>query len=339
MGQTLVERGARLLPLVGAGLPLDERCERHGCTAVPVIVETARQLAHHRPDGEQVEVREVGLGAAVEVLVAEIASADDRDRVVGHPQLVVHAAVKPLGIAQELEQASDSGLAAGHEWIEQPRLDARNQGRRATYEIAICGMDIVEQDAHSYTAFGGRGYALQQQVGRAVVADAVVLQVERPFGGIGERGPRLQGLRAGVDDLHSRQRRVRRAFGREGASETSLRRLLQGVRDWTGDVEPHARASACGHERERRKDEPERWRPTPRSVTFGRCLQRAPSGLPSRLATERLRHQGSACYARLRRCHRVVLPGQRLLGAGDVIAVRAMLNPSRCHSSFRGGDG
>ena len=57
----------------------EQRAHRHGQRAVPVFVEALRQVARDRPHREHVVVAELQLVARIEILVADVAPADDRD--------------------------------------------------------------------------------------------------------------------------------------------------------------------------------------------------------------------------------------------------------------------
>ena len=93
IGAHLLERSPRASAAAPAGRgPAMARRVRRG--AVPVPVELRRDIAHDRADRDDVEVREPDPLARAEVLVADVAAADDRHLVVGGERLVVHAAVQ-----------------------------------------------------------------------------------------------------------------------------------------------------------------------------------------------------------------------------------------------------
>ena len=83
------------------------------------LVEHPRQIADDRPNREHIQIAIVGDGVHAVINVADIASADDRRRIVGNHQLVVHAAVDPAEVSNEVE----SGPAPVGEWVEQTDLD------------------------------------------------------------------------------------------------------------------------------------------------------------------------------------------------------------------------
>jgi hypothetical protein len=67
------------------------------------------QLLGHRPDAEHVDIGEVQVGLGIEILIPQVAPADDRHAVVRQPQLVVHAPV----LQRQVEQPAHGPCHAG----------------------------------------------------------------------------------------------------------------------------------------------------------------------------------------------------------------------------------
>jgi len=65
--------------------------DRHAQLVVPVAVETLAELLGDRTGAKQINVGEVHRLVGLEVLVAEVASADDGQAAIDQHQLVVHA--------------------------------------------------------------------------------------------------------------------------------------------------------------------------------------------------------------------------------------------------------
>ena len=84
--------------------PVDQRRDRYRPFAVPESVEDVRQVPDHGTTRGDVEVAEVGSGVHLEVGIAHVAPADDRQRVVHHHELVVHAMVDAVEVNQEPEE-------------------------------------------------------------------------------------------------------------------------------------------------------------------------------------------------------------------------------------------
>ena len=102
--------------------------------AVPVAVETARDLARHGAECQHIEIGKQRLARPAKILVAEIAAADDRADVIRNPRLVVHAAIQPLTIGDELEQPRRCETAAGKR-IEDAHFNAGNGSQQRQIEL------------------------------------------------------------------------------------------------------------------------------------------------------------------------------------------------------------
>ena len=80
------------------GLPAVQRLDRYGKRAVPIFVERRGQFSHQRSGYEYVIVGVLGVGIDLKIGVADIAAADERGRVVGDEQFIVHPVIKPFRI-------------------------------------------------------------------------------------------------------------------------------------------------------------------------------------------------------------------------------------------------
>ena len=89
------EDGIEIGSAIGA---IDDSRDRHGRGAVPESVEDPRQIADDRPNRQHVQIAIIGDRVHAIIDVADIAAADDRRRIVGNHQLVVHAAVDPAEV-------------------------------------------------------------------------------------------------------------------------------------------------------------------------------------------------------------------------------------------------
>ncbi len=105
-------------------------------------------------------------------------------------------------------------VAAGHEGVEQPDLHVRPGGQAEQQRIQLGRVEVVQQQTHPDPAPGGVAQLSQDQLAGLVVAQQVVLQVERGLGAPDQLQPRVQ--REGALRQHPR---ARQAFGRaaEGA--------------------------------------------------------------------------------------------------------------------------
>ena len=250
LGHRRIERrGARRRRDPRAG----ERLHRVGERVVPVAVERGRQRAHHRAGSQHIEVDEVARRAAQEVGVAEVAAAGDRDRVVGHQHLAVHAAVDARQLGERGQHARDGREASGRQGVVEPHLDPRHARERQQQWLLARGVEVVDQQPHAHAALGrGGAHALQQGTRRIIAAHEVVLQVQRALGAVDQRGQRVEGFGA-VDQrpqagaLRVRRRLLhepveRRARGRQGVRVRPLDRRRQagtaGQREDAGHAGP-----------------------------------------------------------------------------------------------------
>ena len=74
-----------------------EGVNRYREDAVPVVVEYRAYLPGNRPQGDDIEIVEVGVGAGPEVLIADIAPTHYGHTVVDDERLVVHSPSQPVG--------------------------------------------------------------------------------------------------------------------------------------------------------------------------------------------------------------------------------------------------
>ena len=118
----------------------------------------------------------------IEVLVADVASADDRDLAVDRERLVVHAPIEAREVGQEFERSQ----ATQAKRIEQPHFDVRMRGERTEESIETRGVIVVEQETDTNAAVGGPTHRCKEQHAGHVLAPDVVLDVERVLGLVGK---------------------------------------------------------------------------------------------------------------------------------------------------------
>ena len=172
----------RLVQAAGLGLRPEKALDGHAELVVPVFIETSRQLFGHRAGTEQVDVGEVHRLVRLEVLVAKVASADDRQAAVDQHQLVVHAPVLQRQVQQPSQGASDSVAAADMQRIEYSNLDVGvRRERRDPVVMSVAG-GVVQQQAHAYAAIGGLQQFVDQRPRGQAVMDDVVLHVQAELG-------------------------------------------------------------------------------------------------------------------------------------------------------------
>ena len=168
--------------------------------ARPVTIEIGRDLLDHRADHGDVEVREQSLLGRAEVLVADVATAQDGDAVVGDQRLAVHPAVQ----APEVEQVVGPARAAQHEGIDETHRDRRVPVDLEHDPVQAGNPVVIEQQAHPHTPIGRRHQFTQQQCAGGVVAPDVVLRIEGPFGHAHQHRPGRVGVGGLREQAHRR---------------------------------------------------------------------------------------------------------------------------------------
>ena len=123
--QRLFEAHAGVLQIPGRRFAAEELLDGFAQRAVPVLIETVPELLGHRPHAEHVDVSEIQIRLGIEVLVAQIASADDGHAVIRQPQLVVHPPVLQRQVEQSSGSPGHAGAAPQVQRIEQTDMDLR----------------------------------------------------------------------------------------------------------------------------------------------------------------------------------------------------------------------
>ncbi|RZM19943.1 MAG: hypothetical protein EOP67_56155, partial [Sphingomonas sp.] len=94
---------------------------RVGGRGVPIGIEGTRRSRHHRPHAQHIQVGEIVGVAGAEILVADVAPADDRRRAVRGEALVVHASVE----TQEIGRVPYRLGTTHDERVVEPHFDGR----------------------------------------------------------------------------------------------------------------------------------------------------------------------------------------------------------------------
>ncbi len=183
--QGFFQPGAGVLQVLGGRFAREKLVDRLAQGAVPVLVETVPELLGHRADTEHVDVGEVHVGLGIEILVAQIAPADDGHAVVRQPQLVVHAPMLLRQVEQAAHGRGHAGAAAQVQRVEHADLNLRMRRQRGDDLVQAIAGGVVEQDAHAHAAVGGLEQFLHQHPRADAVVDDVVLQIEAGLGRCG----------------------------------------------------------------------------------------------------------------------------------------------------------
>jgi hypothetical protein len=108
-----------------------------------------------RPRHGQVDVADRNVLASLEIRVADVAAAGDRDRVVADEELVVHPVVEPARLEQVLGTTQDRERAPRDKRVVDSDADVRVRGEGADHRSGIECRGIVEQQAHARAAIRG----------------------------------------------------------------------------------------------------------------------------------------------------------------------------------------
>ena len=177
---------------------LDEGRDWHGRGTVPVSVEHLRQIMDDRADRD-IEIAIVGDGVHAVIDVADVATTDDRRCMVGHHQLVVHAAVDPAEVAQEVEP----GPAAIGEWIEQTNLDIGVRIERGDHRIVGFVVGIIDEQAHPDPTISRLHHAVDDDPASRIAVPDVVLHVEGALGQVAQRQTDDEGFASVVQEAEA----------------------------------------------------------------------------------------------------------------------------------------
>ena len=164
----------------GAGQRNNHGVEIDGEAAAPVFFENSLDGGGCLARGQDIEVVEADGRVESEVLVADVAAADHARATVADHGLVVHAAVELAEAGEDLQRPEP----AAAERVEQLDGDARVAIEGAEGGVAPAGVDVVEQQAYLHPAIGGGEDVVGEQGSGLVIMPEVVLEIERPRGGV-----------------------------------------------------------------------------------------------------------------------------------------------------------
>ena len=162
---------------------------------IPEIVEDLGGVAHHRPDRRDIEVTEVGVGGHVEVVIADVAPAQNGQGVVGDHHLIVHPVIDAPEIAEQIQHPE----AAVGEGVEEPYLDLRVLVQGGDDGITAPKVYVVQEQANAKASIG----CLQQSIGEnppaLVGLPDIVLEIQALLRELGHGDARGKGVAAPRD--------------------------------------------------------------------------------------------------------------------------------------------
>ena len=188
--------GGEIGSAIGA---LDDGRNRHGRAAVPVSVEHPREIVDDRSNREHIQIAIVGDGVHAVIDIADIAATDDRRRIVGHHQFVVHATVDPAEVVNEVE----TGPPTVGERVEQANLDIGVGIQRGDNRIVGSVVRIVDEQPHRDPTIRRLHHAVEDDpAGRIAVPD-VILHVEAALGQVAQRQTDDEGFASVVQEAEA----------------------------------------------------------------------------------------------------------------------------------------
>ena len=155
----------------------------------------------------------VSLGSA-EILVAQIAPADDCADVIRDPRFVVHAAIQTLSVCDELEQRAGPKLRPANGLNTRTSMPGTEANRARSRRVSR-SVQIVDQQANADAASRGIDQFTQQQDAAFIVENRVVLHIQRARGPpckANARGERFHALTRAETGLIVPARSVGRTF-------------------------------------------------------------------------------------------------------------------------------
>ncbi len=150
------------------------------------MIEHAGGLPHHRSSRDDIQVAEVDLLMDLEIVVADVATTNDHDRVVHDKELVVHAVVNAIEVGDEVQRMPRT-MGEG---IEETDFDVRVRIQGSHDCVTPLKVQIIHQDAYPYAAIGGPDQALGQDSAGGVRFPVEGLYIQGFFRQLGHRNPR-----------------------------------------------------------------------------------------------------------------------------------------------------
>ena len=188
---------------------------------VPIQIEGLRQLLHHRAGSNQVQVDEVGFTVAHEIFVRHVTPTEDGHCVVGHEQLVVHAAVDGHEFVARPQQPGEPVAVARRQRIEQPDLDAGVRRQPRQQRIGRRRVQVIHQQPHPYAAPRRVSQRAQELHACGVGMQVVILHVERALRPGGQRDAANKRMTTDRQEAEAGAPK-RRAVGRDPAKSGGL---------------------------------------------------------------------------------------------------------------------
>ncbi len=177
------------------------------------------KLFGHRADAQQVDVGEVEVGFGIEILIAQVAPADDGHAVVHQEQLVVHAPMLTRQVEEAANRTRHAGAAAQVQRVEHTYLNVRVGIESAHDDVQAVAGGVVEQNAHAHATVGGAQQFMHQGAGAEAIVDDVVLQIDARLGVADQFGAGAERLVAVGQQAKARAATIGRGLAQYRAAE------------------------------------------------------------------------------------------------------------------------
>ena len=208
------ERAAELLQSAG-GCGRHQRADRPRVAAVPVLVERPGNFRHDRSDRHDVDVGEREVRIRLEVLVPDVAAADDGHLIVDGEALAVHAVIHRPEPRDELEVLRPPA----REGIEQPHFDGGMGVERRPHVVGLPAVHVVDEHSHPHAPVGRLDELLEEEPSDCVLVEHVVLHVDAALGVPGVHRPRDERVAPALQQANAGKARVLSQLGPERHAE------------------------------------------------------------------------------------------------------------------------
>ncbi len=137
-------------------------------------------------------------------MIADVTAADERHRVVGDQQFIVHSIVEPPRVESEVQLAQQPRVPSIIKWIENSHLDGRMAQKPQDLLIAGDRVTVIDEHANAHSAIRRAPKALGQHAAGFVAAKNIVLKIESSLSGIDQLHSELESVHADADDAKGR---------------------------------------------------------------------------------------------------------------------------------------
>jgi len=189
-----------------------EIAHRHRLRIVPEGIEAGRDVGRQRSGDDDIAVKEIARRIEAEIGVADIAAADDRQRVVDRDDLVVHALVQAREVEDQFGVAQAVGPERAAEGIVETHLDIGMARDALQRRRPVMDVEAVDQGPHAHTARGRAQQRLADRPAAGIEIPDVILDVDAARRRLDGGQAQLIGIEPAFEKIEARPsgRRFRR---------------------------------------------------------------------------------------------------------------------------------